>query len=329
MAGRLADLWGARRLFLGALASSRWARCWPALRPSLELLIVARLVQAVGGGVLVPVGTAAASHLFGGRRPPPGPRGRRRADVPRDGGGPLPGRGDPPSVHAEDALASGVPTSTLAAVLAPSWRWVFYINVPVGIAALVVAWAVAQRLGHATAPRPRGPRRAFLFARPVVGRSGPDAPRRHPDAGRVVTDRHAGPARVWLRWRPFVLRGLRSRTRSRTAPLPACRSRRGPGLLPYRLRLRHRHRRGGRVRGPGAVRRPGRAAPGARCAGRGDRRRGSGSGFLVRFLWLRAGDARRARRASVRLLAMAGWTPDTPSGAGRPRAWVSSGSGSV
>ena len=35
----------------------------------LDQLIAARLVQAVGGGVLVPVGTAAASHLYGGAAP--------------------------------------------------------------------------------------------------------------------------------------------------------------------------------------------------------------------------------------------------------------------
>ena len=33
---------------------------------SLDMLIAARLVQAVGGGALIPVATAAASHLFGG-----------------------------------------------------------------------------------------------------------------------------------------------------------------------------------------------------------------------------------------------------------------------
>ena len=39
-------------------------------RPTLELLIVARLVQAVGGGALVPVATSAASHLFTGASRP-------------------------------------------------------------------------------------------------------------------------------------------------------------------------------------------------------------------------------------------------------------------
>ena len=58
---------------------SRSARCSPARRPSLELLIAARLVQAVGGGALVPVATAAASHLFPGAGAAAGARRHRRA----------------------------------------------------------------------------------------------------------------------------------------------------------------------------------------------------------------------------------------------------------
>ena len=67
LAGRLADLWGARRLFLGRARAlhGRLARS-PGMAQDLDQLIAARLVQAVGGGVLVPVGTAGAAHLFEG-----------------------------------------------------------------------------------------------------------------------------------------------------------------------------------------------------------------------------------------------------------------------
>ena len=66
MAGRLADLWGARRLFIGALVDLHVGSALAGAAQTLDQLIAARLVQAVGGGVLVPVGTAAASHLFDG-----------------------------------------------------------------------------------------------------------------------------------------------------------------------------------------------------------------------------------------------------------------------
>ena len=70
IAGRLADIWGARRLFIGALAVFTVGSALAGASQSLDQLIAARLVQAVGGGVLVPVGTAAASHLFGGAARP-------------------------------------------------------------------------------------------------------------------------------------------------------------------------------------------------------------------------------------------------------------------
>ena len=76
-------------------ASSSSARALAGPRQNLDQLIAARLVQAVGGGVLVPVGTAAAAHLYGGRRPAARARGHRRADVPRDGRRAVPRRGDP------------------------------------------------------------------------------------------------------------------------------------------------------------------------------------------------------------------------------------------
>ena len=70
LAGRLADLWGNRRLFLAALVLFTVGSLLAGLAPSLELLVAARLVQAVGGGILVPVATSAASHLFAGAARP-------------------------------------------------------------------------------------------------------------------------------------------------------------------------------------------------------------------------------------------------------------------
>src|SRR6187200_1040501 len=70
MAGRLADLWGVRRLFMGALVVFTLGSALAGAAQTLDQLIAARLVQAIGGGVLVPVGTAAASHLFGGAARP-------------------------------------------------------------------------------------------------------------------------------------------------------------------------------------------------------------------------------------------------------------------
>src|SRR3954470_13424354 len=70
LAGRLSDLLGARRLFLGALAVFIVGSALAGRAQTLDELIAARVVQAMGGGVLVPVATAAASHLFEGHARP-------------------------------------------------------------------------------------------------------------------------------------------------------------------------------------------------------------------------------------------------------------------
>jgi len=70
LAGRLTDLWGSRRLFLTALLIFTVGSFLAGSAQNLDQLIAARLVQAIGGGAIIPVATAAASHLFEER---PGP----------------------------------------------------------------------------------------------------------------------------------------------------------------------------------------------------------------------------------------------------------------
>jgi hypothetical protein len=57
--------------------------------------------------------------------------------------GPVVGAAILASFHPEDALAAAGITGTLAAILEPAWRWVFYLNVPIGIIALTLAWAAS------------------------------------------------------------------------------------------------------------------------------------------------------------------------------------------
>jgi MFS family permease len=155
LAGRLADMWGNRRVFLGALGLFTVGSALAGAAPTLELLIVARLVQAIGGGALVPVATSATSHLFPGA-------GRSRAlgvvgalTFLGMAAGPFLGAAILDVIHPEVALGRlGLePGSILADALAPAWRWVFYVNVPVGIGALALAWAASS--GWET-PRRRG-----------------------------------------------------------------------------------------------------------------------------------------------------------------------------
>jgi MFS family permease len=154
LAGRLADLWGARRLSLAALGVFAVGSALAGIAQDLDQLIAGRVVQAVGGGVLVPVGTAAAAHLYEGH-------GRARAlgvigalTFLGMAAGPFLGAAVLSAVHPGSALeAAGLGDSMIAGLLAPAWRWIFFVNVPIAIAALIVAWAVAP--GWET-PRRRG-----------------------------------------------------------------------------------------------------------------------------------------------------------------------------
>jgi MFS family permease len=144
LAGRLTDLWGARRLFLVALSIFTIGSLLAGLAQTLDQLIAARLIQAVGGGAIIPVATAAASHLFDG---PARPRALGVIGALTFLGmaaGPFVGAAVLETIHPETALANlGISGGPLISVVAPAWRWVFFVNVPIGICGLVVAWAAS------------------------------------------------------------------------------------------------------------------------------------------------------------------------------------------
>jgi MFS family permease len=155
LAGRLADVWGARRLFLGALAIFIIGSLLAGRGQTIDELIVGRIVQGIGGGILVPVGTAAASHLFEGHDRPRALGVIGALTFLGMAAGPFVGAAILGGLNMESALAGAHvdPDSALHHVLAPAWRWVFYFNIPVGIVALLVAWAASA--GWET-PRRRG-----------------------------------------------------------------------------------------------------------------------------------------------------------------------------
>ncbi len=145
LAGRLADLWGARRLFFGALVVFVVGSALAGAAQDLDQLIAARLIQGAGGGVLVPVGTAAASHLFGGVARPRALGVIGALTFLGMAAGPVAGAAILSTIHADAALGltGSDPGNPLVAALVPAWRWVFYLNVPIGIVALVLAWAAS------------------------------------------------------------------------------------------------------------------------------------------------------------------------------------------
>ena len=157
LAGRLADVWGARRLFLGALVVFIVGSLVAGRGQTLDELIAGRIIQGIGGGVLVPVGTAAASHLFEGHDRP-----RALGII---GGLTFLGMAAGPFLGAAilggfdvggglDRLGVTDP-SAIRDSLTPAWRWVFYVNVPIAIVGLFIAWAASH--GWETPRRAAGP----------------------------------------------------------------------------------------------------------------------------------------------------------------------------
>ena len=142
VAGRLADQWGTRRLFLVALVAFTLGSFLAGRAQTLDELIAGRVVQALGGGGLVPVATAAAAHLFEGHLRP-----RALGIV---GGltflgmaaGPFLGAAVLDAVQPAAALArAGITSGPVFDMIVPSWRWIFYVNVPIGIVGLAFGWA--------------------------------------------------------------------------------------------------------------------------------------------------------------------------------------------
>ncbi|MFB7719019.1 MDR family MFS transporter [Nocardia sp. NPDC056100] len=113
--GWVADRFGARRTFGFAVAIFTIASLIAGLSTSLEMLTAARFLQGVGGGMLTPVGTAMLFRAF-----PAAERAKASAVL---------------VVPAAVAPALG-PVIGGWLVDAVSWRWIFFLNLPVGAIAL-------------------------------------------------------------------------------------------------------------------------------------------------------------------------------------------------
>jgi len=117
LGGRSADLFGGRRVVLTGLTVFTVASLVAGFAGSAEALVGARMGQGVGAALLSPAALSVLTGLFHGDE-------RRRALAVW---GALGGTG-----AAVGVLAGGVLTSTVG------WRWIFFVNVPVGLAVLLL-----------------------------------------------------------------------------------------------------------------------------------------------------------------------------------------------
>lgn len=113
LAGRVGDLWGARRVLAAGLVVFTVASALCGLAPTLEVLIVARFVQGVGGALASAVVLGMIVTLFA----EPVKRGRALGVYAFVGA----------AGSAVGLVAGGLLTEEL------SWPWIFWINVPLGL----------------------------------------------------------------------------------------------------------------------------------------------------------------------------------------------------
>jgi EmrB/QacA subfamily drug resistance transporter len=134
LGGRAADIFGRRRIFMLGLLVFTAASLFGGFAQDQAMLITARSVQGLGGAILSPATLTILTTTF------TEPKARARAmglwSAVAGAGG------------AAGALLGGVLTQEL------SWRWILFINVPVGIAALFAAGAFLQETRSAAARKP-------------------------------------------------------------------------------------------------------------------------------------------------------------------------------
>ncbi|HET7140901.1 MAG TPA: MFS transporter, partial [Candidatus Limnocylindria bacterium] len=124
LAGRAADLWGARRLYVVALLLFCAGSLGAGLsrlageEAGLAWLIGMRVVQGFGGGALVPLSMTLASHLFAGRS--------RSAALGVEGAATFVGMAVGPAYGAWVLLNVSLP---LPGVDLAAWQWIFFLNV--------------------------------------------------------------------------------------------------------------------------------------------------------------------------------------------------------
>ena len=131
LTGWMSGRFGAKRVWLASLGLFMTGSLLSGLSPSIGALIGARVVQGLGGGMIMPLGQSILAQVAGSKR-----------------------MGRVMSIVGVPMLLAPVfgPLIGGALIGAASWRWIFFVNLPVGVLAVVLAVRL-QRLFPAAGGR--------------------------------------------------------------------------------------------------------------------------------------------------------------------------------
>ncbi|HET9173645.1 MAG TPA: MFS transporter [Actinospica sp.] len=132
--GRLGDLFGRRRMFLGGIAAFTLMSAFASAAANPQMLVTARFLQGLAAAMMLPQGLAIIRSVF-----------------PADKAGAAMGIFGPVMGVAATVgpiLGGALVTANL---FGSQWRSIFWVNIPLGLIALVCAWRVVPK------DRPHGP----------------------------------------------------------------------------------------------------------------------------------------------------------------------------
>jgi len=123
--GRLGDRYGQKQVYLVGLVVFTVSSLACGLVGSVEDLVVARVAQGLGAGLMTPQTMAIITRIFPAER-----------------------RGQATSLWGATAGVAILVGPLLGGVLVDSlgWEWIFFINIPVGVVGFVLAWRLVPRL---------------------------------------------------------------------------------------------------------------------------------------------------------------------------------------
>ena len=125
-AGRFSDRYGRKNVFMLGLATFTVASLACAVSPDLWVLIAFRCVQAIGAAMLIPSSLGLVLTTM--------PPERVKRSV---------------RLWAVSGAAAGAIGPVVGGLLTSlSWRWIFLINLPIGIAVIAVAWKLIPNVRH-------------------------------------------------------------------------------------------------------------------------------------------------------------------------------------